>query len=108
MEQNALPLPDIPGVSAEAWATLPGAAQGIILAMVTHYEARLREYEERIRELEERNCVLTARLNKDSSNSSKPPSSDPPNKKPEKKKASGNAPGGKSGHAFHARPLVPL
>lgn len=108
MELNALPLPDIPGVSAEAWAALPATGQAILLAVVTHYEARLREYEERLREQDERIRVLTARLNKDSSNSSKPPSSDPPNKKTEKKKNSGNAPGGKPGHAFHARPLVPL
>jgi transposase len=108
LEPNALPLPDIPGVSAEAWATLPATAQAILLAVVTHYEARLQAQEKHIREQEERIRVLTARLNKDSSNSSKPPSSDPPRKKAEKKKASGNAPGGKPGHTFHARPLIPL
>jgi transposase len=48
---------------------------------------------------------LRARLNQNSSNSSKPPSSDPPSKKPApKKEPSGKRPGGQPGHPKHARP----
>lgn len=49
--------------------------------------------------------ALKARLNQNSSNSSKPPSSDPPSKKPApKKESSGKKPGGQPGHPRHDRP----
>ena len=50
----------------------------------------------RIAELEER-------LNKDSTNSSKPPSSDPPSAERVRKKPSSRKPGGQPGHAKHER-----
>jgi transposase len=59
-------------------------------------------------ELREENAKLKARLNQDSSNSSKPPSSDPPGRKrkpPQPK--SGRARGAQPGHPRHERPLVP-
>lgn len=46
---------------------------------------------------------LEARLNQNSSNSSKPPSSDPPGAPREGKKPSGRKPGGQPGHKRHER-----
>jgi transposase len=52
---------------------------------------------------------LEARLNQNSSNSSRPPSSDPPWKpKPNRRKPSGRKPGGQPGHPGHERKRVPL
>jgi transposase len=51
---------------------------------------------------------LEARLNQDSSNSSKPPSSDPPSAKPAPSKPpTGKKKGGQPGHARHTRPPLP-
>jgi transposase len=51
---------------------------------------------------------LEARLNQNSSNSSKPPSSDPPSVKPAPPKpSSGRKKGGQPGHPRHTRPLLP-
>ena len=52
---------------------------------------------------------LTARLNQNSNNSSKPPSSDGPavNRSP-KKQPTGRKPGGQPGHKKKARPLLPV
>jgi transposase len=53
---------------------------------------------------------LLARLNQDSSNSSKPPSSDPPWKKPHRKthrERGKRKPGGQPGHKGHHRALLP-
>ena len=51
---------------------------------------------------------LEARLNQDSSNSSKPPSSDPPSAKPAPPKPpTGKKKGGQTGHARHTRPELP-
>lgn len=61
-----------------------------------------------IRVLEARLAALEARLNQDSSNSSKPPSSDPPSAKPAPHRpASGKRRGGQLGHPPHRRPELP-
>ena len=82
-----------PPIPAELWQQIPPAAQAAILALIQHYEQRLAE--------------LEARLNQNSTNSSKPPSSDPPAvkrappKTPSTKKA-----GGQRGHAKAQRAIV--
>lgn len=82
------PLPQI------LWDTLPAEAQAAVSALVETFERRIAELEER--------------LNKNSTNSSKPPSSDPPSvKRRPPAPASGKKRGGQAGQARHARPLVP-
>ena len=82
-----------PPISDELWRQIPPTAQAAILALIQQYEQRLAE--------------LEARLNQNSTNSSKPPSSDPPAlkrappKTPSTKKA-----GGQHGHAKVQRALV--
>jgi transposase len=61
-----------------------------------------------IRYLEARLADLEARLNQDSSNSSKPPSSDPPHAKPAPPRApTGKRKGGQPGHPKRSRPDLP-
>src|SRR3954468_10144953 len=61
-----------------------------------------------IRYLEGRLADLEARLNQNSSNSSKPPSSDPPHAKPAPPRTpSGKRKGGQPGHAKRSRPDLP-
>jgi transposase len=61
-----------------------------------------------IRYLEVRLADLEARLNRDSSNSSRPPSSDTPSAKPAPPKTpSGKAKGGQPGHPKRSRPELP-
>lgn len=82
-----------PPIPDELWQQIPPAAQAAIRALIERYERRLAE--------------LEARLNQNSTNSSKPPSSDPPAvkrappKTPSTKKA-----GGQYGHAKAQRALV--
>jgi transposase len=105
LETPVLPLPDIPGLSAELWAQTPIPVQAIILAFIE----RDREREENYKKLEQRLHSLEARIKQDSSNSSKPPSSDPWWKKEHKKKEkSGKKPGGQPGHSGRHRPIVSL
>jgi transposase len=74
----------------EVFDTLPTAVQ----AYIRYLEARLAE--------------LEARLNQDSSNSSRPPSSDPPSAKPAPPKIpSGKCKGGQPGHPKRSRPELP-
>ena len=70
--------------------------------MVEYYEQRIAQLEAEVRE-------LTARLNQNSQNSSKPPSSDGPHvKRKPPKPPSGRKPGGQPGHTPHQRALVPV
>ena len=63
--------------------------------------------EQRINELEEKLNQILVRLNKDSSNSSKPPSSDSPyKKKPDPKKTTARKRGGQLGHKGKRQPLL--
>src|SRR5215471_5441053 len=71
-------------------------------AMVEHYEQRIATLEAEVRD-------LTARLNQNSQNSSKPPSSDGPHvKRKPPRPASGRKRGGQPGHRAHHRTLVPV
>lgn len=61
-----------------------------------------------IRDLQREVAELKARLNQNSSNSSKPPSSDPPSvKRAPPKRPTGKKRGGQPGHKPHRRDLVP-
>jgi len=81
-----------------------------LLERVRHleaYRANLIRENHRLREhnavLQEKVRELTARLNQDSSNSSKPPSSDKPWKERRKQKPTGRKPGGQPGHKGKTR-----
>ncbi len=83
----APPIPD------ELWQQIPPAAQAALCALIRHYEQRLAD--------------LEARLNQNSTNSSKPPSSDPPAvKRAPPRPPTGRAAGGQTGHAKSQRPLT--
>jgi len=81
-----------PPIPDELWQQIPPAAQAAILALIQHYEQRLAD--------------LEARLNQNSTNSSKPPSSDPPTlKRSPPKMPSAKKAGGQHGHAKALRDL---
>jgi transposase len=89
-------------IPVELWEQLALPLQIVIGAMVEHYEQRITELETQVRE-------LSAQLNQNSQNSSKPPSSDGPHVKRKPPKASsGRKPGGQPGHTPHQRALVPM
>ena len=68
----------------------------------------IRQLQQRIEPLERENAELKARLNQNSTNSSKPPSSDPPSvKRAPPKRPTGKNRGGQHGHEAHHRALVP-
>ena len=68
----------------------------------------IRQLQQRIAQLERENAELKARLNQNSTNSSKPPSSDPPSiKRVPPKQPTGKKRGGQHGHEAHHRALVP-
>jgi transposase len=83
-----------PPIADELWQQIPPAAQAAILALIQHYQQQVAD--------------LEARLNQNSTNSSKPPSTEHPHAKPirpTEKSARGT--GGQPGHAKHQRPLFP-
>src|SRR4051812_25705152 len=83
-----------PPLSQDLWVTLSPEAQAAVSALVQSFERRIADLEERI--------------NKNSTNSSRPPSSDPPSvKRRPPTPASGKERGGQPGHRRQARPLVP-
>src|SRR3954449_13092016 len=85
---------DQPPLPQTLWDTLSAEAQGAVLGLVETFERRIAELEERV--------------NKNSTNSSKPPSSDPPSvKRRPPAPASGKKRGSQPGHHRHVRPLVP-
>ncbi len=85
---------DPPPIPEPLWQTVPPEAQAAL-------RARFESLEQRIADLEER-------LNKNSTNSSKPPSSDPPSVKLRPPAPpSGKRRGWQSGHRHHPRTLVP-
>src|SRR3954453_15598716 len=85
---------DQPPLPQAIWATLTPEAQAAVTALVQSFERRI--------------AALEERLNKNSTNSSRPPSSDPPSvKRRPPSTPSGKKRGGQPGHARHARPLVP-
>jgi transposase len=89
-------------VPVEVWEQAPEPVQSVMQARVEYYEQRIAKVEGEVRE-------LTARLNQNSQNSSKPPSSDGPHvKRKPPKPLSGQKPGGQPGHPPHQRALVPI
>src|SRR5262249_41015226 len=85
-----------PPIPESLWNTVPPEAQAAILAVITSLEKRIAD--------------LEARLNQNSTNSSRPPSSDPPpvrvNRRPPTPPSGRN----RAGHPGHSRPpraLVP-
>jgi transposase len=77
-------------------------------ARIAEMEALLKAALARITELESKVAELTARLNVNSTNSSKPPSSDPPGVQRQAKPPTGRKPGGQPGHKRTMRKLVPV
>src|SRR3954470_24522476 len=85
---------DQPPLPPTLWDTLSPEAQAAVAAVVQSLEQRIAELEER--------------LNKDSTDSSKPPSSDPPSvKRRPPAPASGKERGGQPGHRHRPRAVVP-
>ncbi len=91
----------VPPIPVELWNQIPPVAQAAVLALVQHYEQRLQALQKQVGQ-------LTERLNRNSTNSSRPPSSDPPHvKRRPPLPSSGRKKGGQPGHARQQRPLVP-
>lgn len=85
---------DRPPLPEHIWSTLSPEAQAAVSAVILSLEQRIADLEERV--------------NRNSTNSSRPPSSDPPSvKRRPPAPASGKKRGGQPGHARHTRPLVP-
>src|SRR3954453_22607352 len=93
-----IPQPPIP---AALWNTISPEAQMAILAVVDSLKGQIAELERRLKDLE-------ARLELNSTNSSKPPSSDPIGfKRKPPTPPSGRKRGGQPGHPRAQRRLVP-
>jgi transposase len=95
-----IPHPPIP---EPLWNTVLPEAQAALLEVFGSLERRIAELEKTIAELQ-------ARLNLNSTNSSKPPSTDPPAVEVKRRPPvppSGRKRGGQLGHKRHTRPLVP-
>lgn len=91
-----------PPLPKDIWDLIPPVAQAAILALVE-------KLEQRISDLEQQAAQLTARLNQNSRNSSRPPSSDGPAvKRSPPRQPSGRKRGAQPGHKRHERSLVPL
>jgi transposase len=91
-------------IPQELWDTIPAPAQAALLVVF----AQMDQMELRIAQLEAEVADLKSQLNKNSSNSSKPPSSDPLHaKRRPPEKPSGKKRGGQPGHERHLRMLVP-
>jgi transposase len=88
------------------------ALQETIIAMrdkeILDLRAALAERDAEIKELKDKIAKLEARLNSNSSNSSKPPSSDPPWEKKTSKGTTNGKRGAQNGHKGIARELVPV
>src|ERR1044071_9831073 len=85
-----------PSIPDSHWITVPPEAQAAILAVITALEKRIAD--------------LEARLNQNSTNSSKPPSTDPPAVKVKRRPPappSGRKRGGQPSHKRHTRATVP-
>jgi transposase len=90
-----LPIPE------SLWNTVPPDAQAALMAVFESLRGRIAELDQRVADLE-------ARLQLNSTNSSKPPSSDPIGlKRKPPAPPTGRKSGGQPGHARAQRPLVP-
>jgi transposase len=98
-----IPKPSDLPLSQDDWDALPRHVQGAFLVYVTTLELRIRKLEEEVR-------VLRARLDQDSSNSSKPPSSDLAGKKKHpsmRERKLKRHPGAQVGHEGSRRKTIP-
>lgn len=87
-----------PPIAQELWDTIPPAAQAAVLIAI---QQRVEALEAEVRELK-------ARLDRNSSNSSKPPSAEPLHvKRQPPRPPSERRRGGQAGHTRHLRQLVP-
>src|SRR5215468_3552842 len=92
------PTPPIP---ESLWNTVPPDAQAALMVVFESLRCRIAELDQRVADLE-------ARLNLNSTNSSKPPSSDPIGlKRKPPAPPTGRKSGGQPGHVRAQRPLVP-
>ena len=92
---HPLPIPD------KLWNTVPPEAQAVIAPVFAELQQRLADLESQVRD-------LRARLQLNSTNSSKPPSSDPIGiKRKPPTPPSGRKRGGQPGHRKAHRALVP-
>src|SRR5690242_14353661 len=85
-----------PSIPESLWVTVPPEAQAAIFAVIASLEKRIAD--------------LEARLNQNSTNSSKPPSTDSPEVKVKRRPPvppAGRKRGGQPGHKRHTRALVP-
>jgi len=99
---------EAPPIHQELWNTIPPAAQAAVASVVTQLKATIVARDGLIASLHARIADLEARLNLNSTNSSKPPSSDPPYLKPAPpRKPSGKRKGGQPGHPKRTRPHLP-
>jgi transposase len=90
-----------PPIPRELWSTVPPAAQAAVQAVLATMQRQIDDLRAELTDLRDR-------LNRDSSNSSKPPSSDPPHVKPAPPRTpSGKRRGGQPGHTRHTRPDLP-
>jgi transposase len=88
-------------IPMELWELIPPAAQAALRAYFDSLHKRIAALEQQV-------AALTARLEQNSHNSSKPPSSDGPNvKRRPPRKPSGKKRGGQPGHEKQERPLLP-
>jgi transposase len=88
-------------IPIDLWDAIPATLRPAIGVIVAGWEVRVAHLEGQVAD-------LTARLNQDSSNSSKPPSSDGPHVKPAPPKSpSGKRRGGQPGHPRHDRVILP-
>lgn len=76
-------------------------------AQVAERDVIIKQLVAKVEALTARVAELEARLNQNSSNSSKPPSSDPPGAARSAKSPTGRKPGGQPGHKPHKRELLP-
>src|SRR5215831_4752251 len=99
------PMPPLPDA---LWRTASPELQAAILLLVQQYEQRIAGLEQQVGESQRQIQELRARLDQNSTNSSKPPSTDPigvkrkPPAPPSRKRR-----GGQKGHPRRMRALVP-
>ena len=93
-----------PPLPANLWDRLPPQARALILAL----RAEAAELQAKVRALQQQVHELQERLNRNSTNSSRPPSSDEPAvKRRPPRPPSGRPTGGQPGHERQQRPLLP-
>jgi transposase len=83
------------------WDLIPATAQAALLVLFDNLQTEVADLRQQVAD-------LTARLDQNSHNSSRPPSSDAPSvKRPPPREPSRRKRGAQPGHEFHHRPLLP-